>query len=94
MIQINGIRIKDDLVLLAAVGINGYGLKHSLGVLEGATANESVVQARAWRAWSAASQPEDLQRCQEILRDGRVADVGSPQAAAANVPLHWPAPTS
>lgn len=45
VIQIDGIHIEDDLVLLAAVGIDGEGRKHPLGVLEGATENAAVVQA-------------------------------------------------
>ena len=45
VIQIDGIHIEDDLVLLAAVGIDGDGVKHPLGVLEGATENAAVAQA-------------------------------------------------
>jgi len=45
VIQVDGIHIESDLVLLAAVGIDGEGTKHPLGVLEGATENAAVVQA-------------------------------------------------
>jgi transposase-like protein len=45
VIQIDGIHIENDLVLLAAVGIDGDGVKHPLGALEGATENAAVVQA-------------------------------------------------
>ena len=45
VIQIDGIHIKEDLMLLAAVGIDGDGRKHPLGVIEGATENAAVVQA-------------------------------------------------
>lgn len=45
VIQIDGIHVENDLVLLAAVGIDGDGVKHPLGVLEGATENAAVVQA-------------------------------------------------
>jgi len=45
VIQIDGIHIEDDLVLLAAVGIDGDSVKHPLGVLEGPTENAVVVQA-------------------------------------------------
>jgi transposase-like protein len=45
IIQIDGIHIKDDLTLLAAVGIDGDGKKHPLGVIEGATENAAVAQA-------------------------------------------------
>ena len=45
VIQIDGISIKDDLMLLAAVGVDGKGGKHPLGVIEGATENAVVAQA-------------------------------------------------
>src|SRR6202162_5124439 len=45
VIQIDGIHMENDLVLLAAVGIDGEGVKHPLGVLEGATENAAVVDA-------------------------------------------------
>ena len=45
VIQIDGIHIKDELMLVAAVGIDGQGAKHPLGVIEGATENTAVVQA-------------------------------------------------
>lgn len=44
-IQIDGLRIKDDLMLVAAIGIDGEGEKHPLAVMEGATENTAVVQA-------------------------------------------------
>ncbi len=45
IIQIDGIHVAEDLVLLAAVGIDGDGGKHPLAVVEGATENTVVVQA-------------------------------------------------
>jgi transposase-like protein len=45
VIQIDGIQIENNLVLLAAVGIDGDGVKHPLGVLEGASENAAVAQA-------------------------------------------------
>ena len=45
IIRIDGIHIAEDLMLLAAVGIDGDGGKHPLGVVEGATENTVVVQA-------------------------------------------------
>ena len=45
VIQIDGIHIVEDLVLLAAVGVDGVGDKHPLAVIEGATENAAVVQA-------------------------------------------------
>ena len=44
-IQVDGIHISDELTLLAAIGIDGEGVKHPLGLLEGATENAAVVQA-------------------------------------------------
>ena len=45
VIQIDGIHIEGDLVLLAAIGVDGAGDKHPLGVIEGASENATVVQA-------------------------------------------------
>ena len=45
VIQIDGIYIEKDLILLAAVGIDGEGIKHPLGVLEAASENAAMVQA-------------------------------------------------
>jgi putative transposase len=45
VVQIDGIHISDDLVLVAAIGIAGDGVKHPLGLVEGATENTAVVQA-------------------------------------------------
>lgn len=45
VIQIDGIHIAPDLMLVAAVGIDGDGTKHPLGLMEGATENAAVVQA-------------------------------------------------
>ena len=45
VIQIDGIHIEEDLVLLGAVGVDGAGGKHPLAVIEGATENAAVVQA-------------------------------------------------
>ncbi len=45
VIQIDGLQIGNDLVLVAALGIDGDGNKHPLGIVEGATENAAVVQA-------------------------------------------------
>ena len=39
VIQIDGLHITDDLVMVAALGIDGEGDKHPLAVIEGATEN-------------------------------------------------------
>jgi len=44
-IQIDGLHVGDDLVLVAALGIDADGNKHPLGLMEGATENAAVVQA-------------------------------------------------
>src|SRR5208283_2001040 len=45
VIQIDGLHIGNDLVLVAALGIDGEGHKHPLSLVEGATENAAVVQA-------------------------------------------------
>src|SRR6266480_2325077 len=45
VIQIDGLHIGNDLVLVAALGIDADGHKHPLGLIEGATENAAVVQA-------------------------------------------------
>jgi hypothetical protein len=45
VIQVDGLHIGNDLVLVAALGIDGEGHKHPLGLVEGAIENAAVVQA-------------------------------------------------
>ena len=45
VIQIDGLHMGNDLVLVAALGIDGEGHKHPLALIEGATENAAVVQA-------------------------------------------------
>ena len=45
VVQIDGIHVAEDLILLAAIGIDGEGAKHPLGLVEGATENAAVAQA-------------------------------------------------
>jgi transposase-like protein len=45
VIQIDGIHISEHLVLVAALGIDSEGVKHPLGLMEGATEHSAVVQA-------------------------------------------------
>jgi putative transposase len=45
VIQIDGLHVSDDLVLVAAIGIDGDGGKHPLALVEGATENTATVQA-------------------------------------------------
>jgi putative transposase len=44
-VQIDGIHLAEDPLLVAAVGIDGEGAKHPPGLVEGATGNGAVVQA-------------------------------------------------
>jgi hypothetical protein len=45
VIQIDGIRMDEDLILVAAIGVDAKGDKHPLGLIEGATENAATVQA-------------------------------------------------
>jgi putative transposase len=45
VVQLDGRHIGNDLVLVAALGIDGEGHEHPLGLVEGATENAAVVQA-------------------------------------------------
>jgi hypothetical protein len=45
VIQIDGIHMDEDLILVAAVGVDAKGDKHPLGLAEGATENAATVQA-------------------------------------------------
>jgi putative transposase len=49
--------IGNDLVLVAAVGIDRNGDKHPLGLVEGATENTAVVQALIDNLIAASSTP-------------------------------------
>ena len=44
-IQIDGIHMDEDLLLVAAIGVDANGDKHPLGLVEGATENATTVQA-------------------------------------------------
>jgi transposase-like protein len=44
-IQIDSLHIKDELVMVAAVGIDAEGHKHPLALVDGATENAATVQA-------------------------------------------------
>jgi putative transposase len=44
-IQIDGIHMDEDLILVAAIVVDANGDKHPLGLVEGATENATTVQA-------------------------------------------------
>jgi Transposase, Mutator family len=44
VIQIDGIHMDKDLILVAAIGVDAKGDKHPLGLTEGATENAATVQ--------------------------------------------------
>ena len=44
-IQIDGIHMIEDMLLVAAIGVDANGDKHPLGLVEGATENATTVQA-------------------------------------------------
>jgi len=45
VIQIDGIHMAEDLILVAAIGVDARGDKHPLGLAEGATENAATIQA-------------------------------------------------
>lgn len=45
VIQIDGLHLDDNLLMIGAVGVDANGDKHPLGVVEGATENAATVQA-------------------------------------------------
>ena len=45
VIQIDGIHMDEDMLLVAAIGVDANGDKHPLGLVEGATENATTVQA-------------------------------------------------
>jgi putative transposase len=45
VIQIDGIHMDEDPILVAAIGVDAKGDKHPLGLIEGATENAATVQA-------------------------------------------------
>ena len=45
VIQIDSIHMDEDLILVAAIGVDAKGDKHPLGLIEGATENATTVQA-------------------------------------------------
>lgn len=45
VIQIDGLHLDDNLLMIGAVGVDAMGNKHPLGVVEGATENATTVQA-------------------------------------------------
>jgi len=46
VIQIDGIHMDEDMILVAAVGVDANGDKHPLGAVEGATENAATVRSR------------------------------------------------
>ena len=45
LVQIDSIHMDEDLILIAAIGVDAKGDKHPLGLIEGATENAATVQA-------------------------------------------------
>ncbi len=67
VVQIDGIHISADLVLVAAIGIDSKGVKHPLGLIEGATENCAISPGvsnptrpgsppASWRDWTRSSR--------------------------------------
>ena len=85
IIQIDGIHIDEDLMLLAAVGIDGNGDKHPLGVIEGATENTAVVQALLDNLVGRGPRPGGLPPVHH--RRGQGAVQGDPQHFGRHTPI-------
>lgn len=45
VIQIDGLHVAEDIVLIGAIGVDGHGEKHIFGLVEGATENAAATQA-------------------------------------------------
>src|ERR671910_765978 len=99
VIQIDGLHIGNDLVLVAALGIDGEGHKHPLALIEGATENAAVVQAlidnvierlpkplhaSVRRALRQAWELDDADKAERLLRNlARRLDQEAPGVAAS-----------
>lgn len=62
VVQIDGLHLGGDLVLVAAIGIDGEGNKHPLALVKGATENAAMVQALL-DTWSRAGSTRRCQDC-------------------------------
>jgi Transposase, Mutator family. len=73
VVQIDGIHLDENLILVAAIGVDAMGDKHPLGLIEGATENAATVQAlidnlssagstRRWRGCSSSMAPRPCRR--------------------------------
>ena len=86
VIQIDGLHIGNDLVLVAALGIDADGRKHPLALVEGATENAAVVGADR-QSDRARARPEGLpavhhRRCQGA-EHGHSSDLRCPHTDPA-----------
>ena len=89
VIQIDGIHIEEDLVLLAAVSVDGVGDKHPLAVIEGATENASVAQALLDNLIERGLDPNV---CRLFIIDGAKADQGADQGDSQDLRPSHPDP--
>src|SRR6516165_8647020 len=64
VVQIDGIHMTGELVLVAAIGIDGNGVKHPLGLIEGATENAAVAKALSKAIRRSFGREALIQRCQ------------------------------
>ena len=79
VIQIDGLHIGNDLVLVAALGVDGEGRKHPLALIEGATENAAVVQALIDNLIERGLDPKVCRLC-EAQRDGVSRPLGKIRA--------------
>lgn len=72
VIQIDGLHLGDDLVLVAAIGVDGEGNKHPLALVEGATENAATVQVPAGQPGLARARPDGAKTVHRRRREGVV----------------------
>ena len=99
VIQIDGPHIQDELILVAAVGVDAAGDKHPLVVAEGATENAATVQALPRQSDRARPRSRDLPALHRRRRQGAgqgdpphlrppYADPALPKPAPAQAGVH------
>lgn len=100
VVQIDGLHLGDDLVLVAAIGVDGEGNKHPLALVEGATENAATVQAlldnlisrgldRSTRRCQDCSSPTARRRCRRRSAAPSVRPLRSSAARSTRRATSW-----
>jgi hypothetical protein len=66
MVQIDGVRIREHLVLVATLGINSEGFKHPLGLMEGVSSRAGSHLQLPWSGAARISVPAGWERPRAI----------------------------